>query len=232
MKTVKQLAGLFVLSIVMACTPSINSAYKSNIDSQLISAQSSNHSYDHGPKADLAIGQWVKYKNTDANGNPSINTTKIIGIEGGLYWVQFDVESYYNKVSYRMLMQAPTSVSELDVVRVLEKHGSANDYRDLNSFEMKLFKRMQSIALATLSWHGVREPGSKTVQSQAGTFNNCQIKHESLSVFGITFESQNTVHNAVPFSGTVHSVNKKDPRQTTELLAFGHQAQTGIPQIY
>ena len=99
MKTLKQITGLLVLSLFFACAPAVNSAYQSSIDNQLTNVQPANKSYDHGPKAELAVGQWVRYKSLDKNGSPSIHTTQIIGTEGGLYWVQLDLET----VSYTHL---------------------------------------------------------------------------------------------------------------------------------
>ena len=90
-----------------ACGPSIDPAAKADIDRRVGALQAGTAAvpaptvFEPMP---LAAGQWSQYKMVDDKGQPSFLTYKIVGEEGGAYWLEMVHETYSGRMVQKMLV--------------------------------------------------------------------------------------------------------------------------------
>jgi hypothetical protein len=211
-----------------ACGPSIDPAAKADIDRRVALFAPSQGSFPamqaFAPRP-LAVGQWMQVKAVDDKKQPSINTYKIVGEEGGAFWVENVQEAYTGKTVIKMLLafgdRMNPATMEIRRVKMKDKNGN------VNTFEGPMLTLMKSmwqgvLNTLTVTWQGLPQEDATVV---AGTFVGC-FKARTEANFG-PFHAAATSwsHPFVPINGLVKSVGIDNPN-TMELVAFGASGAT------
>jgi hypothetical protein len=223
------LSGCVLLS---ACGPSIDGAAKTDIDQRLAVLAPSGQTFPVPavlvPKT-LVVGQWTLYKLVGDKGEPSLVTHKIVGEEGGAFWVETANESYYGKTVTKILLsigdRTNPSTMQIHVVKMKDKKGKVSE---LSGPAIQPMQSMWqgSVNMLAVSWQGLPQEGTLVV---AGSFAGC-FKARTDASWGPWHALSTTwMHPAVPISGLVRSVGIDRPT-TMELIGFGEAgATTEIP---
>ena len=211
-----------------ACGPSIDPAFRADIDGRMAALQISGAvipapaSFEPMP---LVPGQWAQYKMIDAKGQPSFMTHKILGEEGGAYWIETLHETYMGRTAQKMLIAFgsrfdPTQM-EIRAVISLDRRGN------VNPMPPAMIPFLQSTlrgALATLAinWQGMPQEDAVV---PAGRFQGCYRARSEAQWGAWTSTADSWRHPAVPLSGLVRSQGVDHPF-TMELVAFGMSGAT------
>jgi hypothetical protein len=212
----------------LACGPSIDPAAKADIDRRVALFAPTQNSFPAAPTfapRPLAVGQWVQTKLVDDKGRPSLMTLKIVGADGGAFWVENVNEAYTGKTVTKMLVffgdRSNPSTMDIRQVKMKDKDGQVNQF---DGPMISLMKSMWKGTLSTLtvSWQGLPQEDMTVI---AGNFAGC-FKARSDASFG-PFHAAATSwsHPAVPINGLVKSVGIDNPN-TIELVAFGDSGAT------
>jgi hypothetical protein len=216
-------AGLLLALVLGGCGPSIDPAAKADIDGRLAALQGAGTvipapaTFDPLP---LAAGQWSQYKMVDDKGQPGFLTYKILGEEGGAYWIETLHESYTGRTAQKMLIAFGNRMdpSQMDVraVVTLDRRGNVNP---MPPTMMPLLQSTFKSALSALviNWQGLPQ---ESVTVPAGRFEGT-FRARSEAQFGpYRSTADSWRHPAVPIAGLVRSQGLDHPF-TMELVAFG-----------
>jgi hypothetical protein len=222
-------AALLVGALAVgACGPSIDPAAKADIDGRMAALQGgagvvpAPAGFDPLP---LAAGQWSQYKMVDDKGQPSFLTYKVLGEEGGAYWIETLHESYFGRTAQKMLIafasRLDPSQMEIRAVVTLDKRGNVNP---MPPAMMPLLQSTFRSALSALviNWQGLPQE-SATVP--AGRFDGCFRARSEAQWGPYRSTADSWRHPAVPVSGVVRSQGLDHPF-TMELVAFGMTGAT------
>jgi hypothetical protein len=221
-------AGLLLALALGGCGPSIDPAAKADIDGRMSALQGAGAvvpapaTFEPLP---LAAGQWSQYKMVDDKGNPSFLTYKVLGEEGGAYWIETLHESYFGRTAQKMLIafasRTDPSQMEIRAVVTLDKRGNVNP---MPPAMMPLLQSSFRSALAALviNWQGLpQEPAAVP----AGHFDGCFRARTEAQWGPYRSTADSWRHPAVPVSGLVRSQGLDHPF-TMELVAFGMTGAT------
>jgi hypothetical protein len=232
--TNKRNLGLCVLTALAgltltACGPSIDYAAKASIDGRVAALQSTAGSPVPPPTTyeplPLAPGQWSQYKMTDDKGEPGFLTYKILGQEGGAYWIEILNERYTGTMAQKMLISFGSRIdpSQLDIRAVVTRDRRGN-VTEMPPAMLPLLKSTLNGILATMviNWQGM--PQAPTTVP-AGRFDGC-FKSLTTATWGPWHSTANSwAHPLVPLSGIVRTQGIDHPF-TMELVAFGMSGAT------
>jgi hypothetical protein len=206
-----------------ACGPSIDPAAKADIDGRMAALQSGGGAFPAPPSFDpmpLVGGQWSQYKMIDDKGQPSFLTYKVLGEEGGAFWIETLNESYYGRTAQKMLLAFASRTDpnqiEIRAVVTLDRRGNINP---MPPTMMPIFQSMFKgvVSALVIDWQGLPQE-SATVP--AGRFDGC-VRARSEAQWGPWKSTADSWrHPAVPLSGLVRSQGVDHPF-TMELVAFG-----------
>jgi hypothetical protein len=221
---ISRLAAVTGLALVSAlgffnCAPSVNPALKSSIDG-LLSAPAK--SQDFSPPSalmppDFEVGQWTKIKIVDKKGRPTVYTQKIVGEEGGAWWMETVTENYSSVHILKMLVKMdrrdPNSV---EIRKVFQKTDDSDPLEidgPALSLTQGLYKK--SVQSMTVEW---KETERVDAVVQAGNFAQCYAMDSKVSFGPFTSASKGLFHSSVPINGLVSS---SSDGTVIELLDFG-----------
>ena len=210
------------------CGPSIDAAAKADIDHRVAAlappAQSFPAPTNFAPKP-VAVGQWTQLKLMSDKGEPSFSTYKIVGEEGGAYWVEVVHEAYTGKTVTKILLfmgdRMNPKTMEIRAVRMKDKSGHVNAF---DGPMIQLMKSMWQGILDTLviSWQGLPQ---EDVSVPAGNFAGCYKARTDASWGPWKAAATSWSHTQVPINGLVKSVGIDHPN-TMELVGFGDSGAT------
>jgi hypothetical protein len=208
---------------VAACGPSIDAAVKADIDARLAALGPGSNAvpapagFEPMP---LAAGQWSQYKMTDDEGQPSFLTYKIVGEEGGAYWLEILNERYTGRMTQKMLIAfgSRTDPSQIEI-RAVKTRDRKGNVTELPPNMMPLLQATYKgvVASMVIRWQGLPQEDAAV---PAGHFGGC-YKARTDAQWGPWRSVADTwAHPAVPLSGAVRSQGVDHPF-TMELVAFG-----------
>ncbi len=212
----------FALAIA-ACGPSINKAYKADIDARTAALKTGSASFA-APSAftpmPLAVGQWAEYHSVDEDGEASFMTMKIVGQQGNAFWFESENKTYHGMTASLTLMD-PGDRKSVDSINILASR-SMDASGAVQETPPELIGMMQSMlkkSLSTLvvSWENQPQENASV---PAGTFTNCFKAKSEVSIMGMHMSSMVWGHPEVPVSGTVKSEGI-DHKHTMTLVSFG-----------
>jgi hypothetical protein len=220
-----RIAGLALVAGLLAvagCGPSIDPAAKADID-QRVSALKAGEAAFPAPSGfvpmPLAVGQWTQHKMVN-DGSPSFMTYKIVGEEGGAYWVETVHESYAGKTIQKMLIafgnrMDPKQV-EIRAVKIKDSKGRVTEQpKEMMPLLQSLYKK--AVTSLVLNWQGMPQEDAAV---PAGRFAGCYHGRSEGSFGPWSATSDGWSHPSVPISGLVRSQGVDKPF-TMELVAFG-----------
>jgi hypothetical protein len=210
------------------CGPSIEPAAKADIDGRMAALQSATGTIPAPPSFEplpLVAGQWSQYKMLDDKGQPSFLTYKVLGEEGGAFWIETLHESYYGRTAQKMLIafgsrSDPTQI-EIRAVVTLDKRGNVNPMPPaMMPMLQSMFKGV--VSGLVINWQGMPQESAAV---PAGHFDGC-VRARSEAQWGPWKSTADSWrHPAVPLSGLVCSQGIDRPF-TMELVAFGMSGAT------
>lgn len=219
--------GLCALTLA-ACGPSIEPAAKADIDGRMAALRPVSGTIPAPPSFEplpLVAGQWSQYKMIDDKGQPSFLTYKVLGEEGGAFWIETLHESYYGRTAQKMLLAFasrtdPTQI-EIRAVVTLDKRGN------INPMPPAMMPMLQSmfrgvVSALVINWQGMPQESAAV---PAGHFDGC-VRARSEAQWGPWKSTADSWrHPAVPLSGLVRSQGVDRPF-TMELVAYGMSGAT------
>ncbi len=220
--------GLSALTLA-ACGPSIDPAAQADIDRRVAALQSTAGSPVPPPTTyealPLAAGQWTQYKMTDDKGQPGFLTYKILGQEGGAFWIEVLNERYTGVTTQKMLVAFGSRIdpSQLDIRAVItrDRHGNVSE---MPPAMIPLIRSTLHGILASMviNWQGLpQEPAVVP----AGRFDGCFRSRTSAQWGPWQSTADSWAHPMVPLSGIVRTQGLDHPF-TMELVAFGMTGAT------
>ncbi len=219
--------GLCALALA-GCGPSIEPAAKADIDGRMAALQSAGGTIPAPPSFEplpLVAGQWSQYKMIDDKGQPSFLTYKVLGEEGGAFWIETLHESYYGRTAQKMLLAFasrtdPTQI-EIRAVVTLDKRGNINPMPPgMMPMLQSMFRGV--VSALVINWQGMPQESAAV---PAGRFDGC-VRTRSDAQWGPWKSTADSWHHpAVPLSGLVRSQGIDHPF-TMELVAFGMTGAT------
>lgn len=216
------LAALLCALAVAACGPSIDPAAKADIDGRVAALQPG-ASVVPAPTGfapiPIAPGQWSQYKLTD-DGQPSFLTYKIVGEEGGAYWLEIVNERYTGRMTQKMLVAFGdrSDPSQLEI-RAVKTRDTKGNVTELPANMMPLFQATYRGIVSTMviRWQGLPQEDAAV---PAGRFGGCYKARSEVQWGPWKSVADSWSHPAVPMSGAVRSQGVDRPF-TMELVAFG-----------
>jgi hypothetical protein len=211
------------LLMLAACGPSIDPAAQADIDRRVSALQQGSNAitaptgFEPMP---LGVGQWAQYKMVDDKGQPSFLTHKIVGEDGGAYWVEIVHESYSGKMVQRMLVgfgnRLDPSQIEIRAIKLRDVKGNVTEFPPQTiSFLQSTYR--SAVAGLVTRWQGLPQEATTV---PAGRFDAC-FKARTEAQWGPwKSTSDGWAHPAVPLSGAVRTQGVDKPF-TMELVAFG-----------
>jgi hypothetical protein len=211
-----------------ACGPSIDPAAKADIDRRIAALQPATSAVP-APLAfapmPLATGQWSQYKLTDDRGEPSFLTYKIVGEEGGAYWLEIVHERYTGRMTQKMLIAFGdrTDPSQLDI-RAVKTRDTKGQVTEMPPNMMPLLQATYRGVISTMviRWQGLPQEDAAV---PAGRFGGCYKARSEAQWGPWKTVADSWSHPAVPLSGAVRSQGVDRPF-TMELVAFGLSGAT------
>jgi hypothetical protein len=106
-------------------------------------------------------------------GEPALVTYKIVGEDGGAFWVEVANESYYGKTVTKILLfpgdRMNPNTMEIRAVKMKDKKGQVTE---IEGPMLQLMKSMwqSSINMLAVSWQGLPQESMPVI---AGTFTDC-----------------------------------------------------------
>lgn len=206
-----------------ACSPSVNPALKTSVDTSLANVQPSSEVYPADASSPgYQSGQWLRYKVIDKEGKPAISEMKMLQTDGTSHTLEVMTESYYARtVQYlEVTYTIGTSLDQMQITRAITKQGNEAP-TESSPMELSMTRSMLEAMAGNLFIHTVDLSGAERVQVAAGIFEGCGQAMTTLSVGPFSSQSQTWHHPAVPMHGMVRSQSVADPAAKQELLAFG-----------
>ena len=214
--------------LAMACGPSIAPAAKADIDQRIAKLAPGGQGFSapavFTPRP-LVVGQWTQHKTVSEKGQPSFMTYKIVGEEGGAYWIEVLNENYTGKTVTKMLLflgdRVNPATMEVRAVKMKDKNGRVSE---LTGPMLQMMKSMWqgSVNMLAVAWQGLPQ---EDVEVVAGRFSGCFKARTDASYGPWHAASLSWSHPAVPISGLVRSQGIDHPN-TMELVAFGESGAT------
>jgi hypothetical protein len=221
------LASIGLLALA-ACGPSIDSAAKADIDHRLSAMAPSGQTFPAPvmvvPKP-LVVGQWTQHRLINDKGQPSLSTYKVVGEDGGAYWVEVANESYYGKTVTKILLAIPDranpSTMEIRAVKMKDKKGRVTELEG-PMIQLMRSAYQGSVNMLAVSWQGLPRESANVV---AGHFSDC-YKARTDASWGVWHAASTAwMHPMVPISGLVKSEGVDHPT-SMELVGFGEVGAT------
>ena len=211
-----------------ACGPSIEPAAKADIDGRMAALQSASGTIAAPPSFEpmpLVAGQWSEYKMIDDKGQPSFLTYKVLGEEGGAFWIETLHESYYGRTAQKMLIafgsRSDPSQIEIRAVVTLDKHGNINPMPPgMMPMLQSMFKGV--VSALVINWQGMPQESAAV---PAGRFDGCSARAARRSGAPGRAPPTPGATRRFPLSGVVRSQGIDRPF-TMELVAFGMSGAT------
>jgi hypothetical protein len=222
-------AGFVLATLTVAgCGPSIDPAAKADIDHRIAALQAGGgampppSTFQPMP---LAAGQWSQYKMTDDKGQPSFMTYKIVGEDGGAYWIEILHESYFGADAQKMLIAfgSRTDPSQVEIRGVVTRARQGR-VDEMPPSMMPLLQSMYKgiVSSMVISWQGLPQESAAV---PAGRFEGCFRARTSAQWGPWKSTADSWSHPAVPLSGIVRTQGLDRPF-TMELVAFGATGAT------
>jgi hypothetical protein len=222
-RVVQLIVGVMAcVAFATGCGPSVDPAAKADIDGRLAKLQAPTASFP-APNGfvpmPLAVGQWTQHKTVN-DGQPSFMTYKIVGEEGGAFWVEMVSESYAGRTIQKMLIafgnrMDPAQV-EIRAVKMKDTKGRVTEQpKEMMPLLQSLYKKAATSLL--INWQGLPQEAATV---PAGRFDGCFHVRSAASFGPWSAVSDGWAHPAVPISGLVRSQGVDKPI-TMELVAFG-----------
>ena len=219
---------LFSSACLFACAPSIDKAAKADID-QRIGVLAHTGQVFPPPTAvvpkPLAVGQWTQHKLVNEKGEPALVTYKIVGEDGGAFWIEIANEGYFGKTVSKILLvpgdRMNPNTMDVRAVKMKDKKGQVTEFEGPMLQLMKSIWQ-SSINMLAVSWQGLPQ---ETMPVIAGTFTNCFKARTDASWGAWRSVSTTWMHAAVPISGLVKSAGIDHPT-TMDLVGFGETGAT------
>ncbi|HLK89931.1 MAG TPA: hypothetical protein VKZ18_08555 [Polyangia bacterium] len=211
-----------------ACGPSIDPAAKADIDGRLAALQAGGAAIPAPATFEpmpLAAGQWTQYRMVDDQGRPSFLTYKVLGEEGGAYWLETLHETYFGRTAQKLLIafgsRFDPNQMEIRQIITLDRRGNVNA---MPPAMMSMLQSMYKGVLAALviNWQGMPQ---ETATVPAGRFDGCYRARTEGQWGPWKSVADSWRHPAVPVSGLVRSQGLDHPF-TMDLVAFGMTGAT------
>lgn len=229
-----RLATLIVVAGVLgACGASVNPQLKASIDAQVGQLPANGPVF--GPPQsealpELAVGDWVRFRDVNDKNENSIMTVKVVGQQGSAWWIENATETYYGRTVTLMLAELGdrTDPEQMKIERVLSKHGDrapSEQPKAVLGVISSAFKPM----LAQLSVR-LKGDAQEDAAVPGGSFAQSYRRRVTMSLGGMTRTADTWTHPAVPINGSVKS-RGIDYKGETELIGFGRDAvsEIGVP---
>ncbi|HVR61332.1 MAG TPA: hypothetical protein VMU50_05500 [Polyangia bacterium] len=229
MRTIRCLSGAAAAIAAAAvlgaagCSPSVDPAARADIDRRVAALGTPGQNY--GAPTGFApmpfqTGQWTTHKLVDQDGRPSFMTYKIVGEDGGAFWLETVTETYGGRSVTKLLVAIPNrmDLGSVDIRAAAFKDHKGNVTR-FDGPTLAIVRNTYRSIVSTLvvSWQGLPQ---ENVAVAAGEFAGC-FKTRTDATWG-PWHAASTAwsHAAVPLSGLVKS-QRIDRPSTMELVAFG-----------
>jgi hypothetical protein len=216
---------LFVGLVLLAgCGPSIDPAAKADIDGRVAALKGSGQAFP-APTGfvpmPLAVGQWTQYKVINDRGEPSFFTHKIVGEQGGAFWLESVHEGYTGRTIQKVLVsfgnRTDPSQVEIRAIKTRDAKGRVNEIPPSVLAMMQSLYR-SAVSMLSVTWQGAPQEAASV---PAGAFQACYRVRAEVQWGGMfKSTSDSWSHPAVPLSGMVRSQGVDKPI-TMELVAFG-----------
>jgi hypothetical protein len=209
--------AVLALLLLGACASPTDPAAKAALDAWNARVSESSASYPDqaGERLPIAVGQWVEYRDVDAEGEPSRRRQMVVGEENGAYWLELEHQSYAGTSVVRTLLAADnwSQPSNIDVRRVvLQTVGEPA--REMPVLITQLAVKPILASLQVQSWEGPIE----AVTVPAGTFEARKISSHYEGLF-TSAEADAWINGHVPLTGMVEIHGEDGSR--SELVGFG-----------
>ena len=220
-----RVCAAFLIAALAGCGPYIDPAAKADIDRRVALLGPSLQGVSAPPvfqPRPFAVGQWTQHRVVD-RGKPSFITTKIVGTEGGAFWIESVRETYFGTTVTKLLVfigdrANPQSV-EVRAGRVRDWKGRVTELSPAG------MRTMFSTPLGVLvvSWQGQPQ---EDVVVPAGAFAGC-FKGQKIEAMWGPWRATSLAwsHPAVPISGLVRS-QAIDRPVAVELVGYGDTGAT------
>jgi hypothetical protein len=210
---------LLVAALAAGCAPTVDPALKADLDRRLASLPTSDQTYAP-PEAPLpmafAVGQWTQHRYTDDKGQPALVTYKLVGQEGGAYWIEIATDTYkgHQAVRLQVALLGGRDPSAMDIrsVRLKTGRGAPTDVPATAIAEYR-----DELDLLAAAWESQQQDD---VRVPAGKFIGC-YRSDTGTPWG-PWRAPSTVctHPAVPLAGVIRA--QPTGRSTLmELVNFG-----------
>jgi hypothetical protein len=212
---------LIALLTLGACAPSVDPAAKASLDGWVSGLQTSGASYDgQGLERDPPkVGQWAEYKDIDRDGAVSRRLQKVVGEEGGAYWIETELETYSGTSVMKALVASPDwrKPAGMEIRRIISQT-NGEQAQELPAFLANAMAGPVTSALA--ADFSVINGQVETVTVPAGRFESHKLTAtgSSLPLIGDTAGTA-WINMAVPLSGGVRFESADGYR--SELTDFG-----------
>lgn len=216
---------LFAALSCLACGPSVKPAMQAATD-QLLRSYAGGST--EGKPANYQpmrweAGQWVAYKLTEADKPPSVTVMKVLGEEGGSWWLEFENQDHYTrsvmKMRYSKMPMTPEEAMEALQAVIMKSEDQPVQTFDFASHPMGAMMR-RAMANTSFTPPTVSEESVEDVTVSAGTFKAAARFRTTVSVGPVTKTYEGWFHPAVPLNGGVRSVSS-DGKVTSELIGYG-----------
>ncbi len=206
-----------------ACAASVDPTAKASLDgwSQGLAAGSTRYG-DDSARLPPAVGQWVEYRDLDAEGQPSRRKQKIVGAEAGAYWVELETESYdgSNVIKALIALDDWAKPDNIEIRRIIiQPAGEAP--QELPVLIGQLAAKPLLAAFRSQTTEGPME----SVSVPAGVFEARRVTSEAETIFG-TSRATAWVNGKVPVTATVKV--ETDDGGRAELVDFGTSGATSV----
>lgn len=208
---------------LLGCEEALYPSNRTDIDGRLATLREGSNIVPAPPGFDpmpLAPGQWAQYRMVDEKGQPSVLTYKVIGKEGGAYWIETVHETYAGRTAQKMLLAFGSRVDphqiEVRAVVTLDRRGNVSPVPPTMIPVMQVSFRSAVSALAG-NWMGMPQESAIV---PAGRFLGCYRGRTDAQWGPWRSLADSWRHPAVPLSGLVRSQGVDHPF-TMDLIAFG-----------
>ena len=217
------LVAIAALGAAAGCAPSVDPAVKADIDRRVAAPGAPGQNY--GAPTGFAplpfqTGQWTTHKLVDQDGRPSFMTYKVVGEDGGAFWLETVAETYSGRTVTKLLVAIP---SRMDIATVDIRAAMFKDHKGhITRFDGPMLALMRNtyrgiISTLVVNWQGLPQ---EDVAVAAGTFAGCFKARTDASWGPWHTASTSWSHATVPLSGLVKSQGIDRP-STMELVGFG-----------
>lgn len=212
-----------VVGLAGACGPSVDPAFKADLDRRLAALPTSEETYPPSESylpMTFGVGQWTQHRIRDVKGLTTLLTSKLVGQENGGYWLETVTESYQGREAVKMdvalLTGRDTSGMEIRALKIKKGNAAPTnvDPGDLPAVRERYRSTLDLLAVA------FGDELKDDAHVPAGRFIGC-YKAETGRPWGpFPTTSILCAHPCVPLSGVVRA-HPVDKSSLMELVAFG-----------